>query len=790
MSQYDDIIQAAAQKWNVDPALIRGVIATESTGKPHAVSPKGATGLMQIEPSNYASLGITDPNDPKQNIMGGTQLLSQLLDRYGDVQTALTHYVGGDDPKNWGPQTAAYPQKVLTAAGIGAPQVPQQSQTMPGIPSTQAMEQPASGADPFSSLAVAGSSAAAPHAAPQETDAFSSLPVAGAPATQPGKQQTPAQPAGDKPGTLESAVIGFGKGIGNTVAGAEQLLGKGASAVGLGGLGNYLTNDAAWQLGQIKTGAAPAEAAHPIATGAGNLAGSVAATAPLALAAPEGAGLMTLAGRGAISGAAMGAVSPVDPNNPNFAQAKLGQIGTGAALGGAAPFVASGVQGLGRYAGDVIGSALQPFTSGGQQAIAQNILARAAQSGPTALNMGEMVPGSIPTLAEATANPGIATLQRTIRDVNPNPFIAHEQQQAASRLALLGQATGTPADIEAAQAARDTAANQALGTVFQNAKPANAQPVVDTIDSILNGPSGKRPAVSSTLNQVRNLMVDPQTDAAIPNADPNMLYNSVRKGINDMIDSKMATSNPAGIQASRELLQVRDALDEQIEQAAPGFHDYLSNYSSASRPIEAMQYLQGLNLTNAQGELTLAKVQNAFNSLQKTAAKPGANAAQSITPEQLDALTSIRDDLLRANNTGLGKSAGSATAQNLATQNMVQSALPGKLGSMVGKLPAGTVGGTIGTGMGYLAGGPVGATIGSAAGAFLGRTLGGLANASNDAIQGHLTDMLLNPSLAGPALNRIASPALPFAARPVFQRLGSPAIINSGLRLLNSPERP
>ena len=134
MSQYDDIIQQAAQQYNVDPALIRGVIATESSGNPKATSKTGAVGLMQIEPSNYKALGITDPTDPKQNIFGGAQLLSQLLDRFGDVPTALTHYIGGDDPKNWGPQTAAYPQKVLTAAGIGAPQVAQKSQTLPGIP--------------------------------------------------------------------------------------------------------------------------------------------------------------------------------------------------------------------------------------------------------------------------------------------------------------------------------------------------------------------------------------------------------------------------------------------------------------------------------------------------------------------------------------------------------------------------------------------------------------------------------------------------------------------------------
>jgi hypothetical protein len=201
--------------------------------------------------------------------------------------------------------------------------------------------------------------------------------------------------------------------------------------------------------------------------------------------------------------------------------------------------------------------------------------------------------------------------------------------------------------------------------------------------------------------------------------------------------------------------------------------------STSARSLGA---LQGMNLTDASGNVTLAKVQNALKSLQKQGLM--------ADPEKMTALVSVRDDLLRASNAGLGKSAGSATAQNLATQNMVQSALPGKLGAMIGKLPAGTVGGTIGTGLGYLAGGPLGATIGSGAGAFMGRTLGGLANAGNDAIQGHLANMLLNPSLAAPTLNRLATPALPFAARPAFQNLIAPAVINTGVGLLNSPQRP
>ncbi|WP_051647828.1 transglycosylase SLT domain-containing protein [Burkholderia cenocepacia] len=99
---YSQIIESAAQRYNVDPRLLGAMIQTESSGHTGAVSNKGAMGLMQIMPSNYKALGITDPTNPEQNIMGGAQLMSTLLDKYGDVPTALLHYTGGDDQSKWG----------------------------------------------------------------------------------------------------------------------------------------------------------------------------------------------------------------------------------------------------------------------------------------------------------------------------------------------------------------------------------------------------------------------------------------------------------------------------------------------------------------------------------------------------------------------------------------------------------------------------------------------------------------------------------------------------------------
>ena len=94
--EIDRLIQEAAQKFGVDPDLIRAVITQESGGRRRAVSPKGASGLMQLMPGTARRYGVRDVFDPAQNIRGGTHYLADLLAMFGGRRDlALAGY-------NWG----------------------------------------------------------------------------------------------------------------------------------------------------------------------------------------------------------------------------------------------------------------------------------------------------------------------------------------------------------------------------------------------------------------------------------------------------------------------------------------------------------------------------------------------------------------------------------------------------------------------------------------------------------------------------------------------------------------
>jgi soluble lytic murein transglycosylase-like protein len=91
------LVREAAARHNVDPALVRAVIETESNWNPGAYSRKGAMGLMQLIPTTAQRFGVNDAFNPRQNVDGGVRYLRTLLERYrGNLDLALAAYNAGE----------------------------------------------------------------------------------------------------------------------------------------------------------------------------------------------------------------------------------------------------------------------------------------------------------------------------------------------------------------------------------------------------------------------------------------------------------------------------------------------------------------------------------------------------------------------------------------------------------------------------------------------------------------------------------------------------------------------
>jgi len=92
----DHIVQVEAKEKGIPEALVKAVIAAESSNNPYAVSHKGAMGLMQLMPPTAKRFQVTDAFDPKQNIRAGTTYLKLLKQQFGTWPLALAAYNAGE----------------------------------------------------------------------------------------------------------------------------------------------------------------------------------------------------------------------------------------------------------------------------------------------------------------------------------------------------------------------------------------------------------------------------------------------------------------------------------------------------------------------------------------------------------------------------------------------------------------------------------------------------------------------------------------------------------------------
>lgn len=95
-TKYDEYFKEAAKKYDISESLLKAIAKAESDFDPNCLSSAGAMGVMQLMPETANGLGVDDPYDPRQNIIGGAKCIAQKLKEFnGNVKLALAAYNAG-----------------------------------------------------------------------------------------------------------------------------------------------------------------------------------------------------------------------------------------------------------------------------------------------------------------------------------------------------------------------------------------------------------------------------------------------------------------------------------------------------------------------------------------------------------------------------------------------------------------------------------------------------------------------------------------------------------------------
>lgn len=430
-------------------------------------------------------------------------------------------------------------------------------------------------------------------------------------------------------------------------------------------------------------------------TGAG-LSGNVLGTAGTLLApggaairyAPKAAALRSMLLPTSVRGAAAqgGVVGAIQQAGEG--ESRAAQAGLGALLGGAGGAIAPALGGLYRLL-----RGQNPAASGIERRVVETLRENAQRPAQLMQEAPSQIPGVQRTLAEETLDPGIAGLERWARSRAPGAFDPMDRVNNAARVQAMRQIAGEEGDIAAAEIARD---EQTAGLLQRAMRPAqvDVSPVQQAISGALSASAG-RPTVQAAVRDVERAIADAGTD-------PAGLYN-VRKYIGDLLEGKAGSDKGYARAASRELIELRNALDEQISAVSPDFGRYLSAYREGSKPINRMQIGQQLvgqrsgsaivDAVTGEQVLTPAAFSRQARDLDRVAQQATgfnkARAADYLTPEDLATIGAVQDDLGRRAFVATSPAANSNTFEKLATNERIA-------GGMASRIPL------VGPAIGYL----------------------------------------------------------------------------------------
>lgn len=415
--------------------------------------------------------------------------------------------------------------------------------------------------------------------------------------------------------------------------------------------------------------------------------------------------LATMIGPGALVGAAGKAVQlPGMVSAAGAAVAPrtaLGALVQGILAGGAQPVgtddsrllnavIGGGVSAalpVGMAAGSAVKGMVQPFTEQGRQAIAGRTLQRFATD-PNAIagaSPAGLVPGSVPTLAEATQDTGLAQLQRSLMN-NPDAaavISARDMANNAARVNAVQDIAGDSAKREFFTTDRATVAKNLYEKAFAE-NPTLTPWIKGQITQL-----GQRPAMKDAFEAATERAANEGVKLNPENAVQVLHYAKLE--LDDMI-GKFKAAGQDGKAAS--ILGIKDKLTMVMESKdfAPAYREARATYAEMSKPINQMDVGQALadklspaiNDFGGNTKMTANSFAQALRNGDQTARKAtgfsGATLENTLAPDQLKTVTNVAKELAaRANAQELGLPKGSPTAQNLVSQNLLRQIL-GPLG--------------------------------------------------------------------------------------------------------------
>lgn len=372
-----------------------------------------------------------------------------------------------------------------------------------------------------------------------------------------------------------------------------------------------------------------------------------------------------LGGQGAMQLGQEGGVS-----NP-YALMGLGMIG-GVGSGMSSAAAGNLNQRLGRG-----GQALaQPLYKSGREDIVGRVLNQIVRDRPTAManleNTEPLIPGSPLTTAAASRDVGLAGAETAIRALDSsNKFGQRIGQQNVARSDVLQRMAGLRGErdnIAYAQQKRDQITTPMRESSFAGSGNVDETQIVSMIENRLSGVTAVRPEVQKALDFAK-------AQVSKANGSPERLYEA-KKAIQAARLGKYDGNSEAPMRmAASELKQVEQAIDNSIEQVAPGYRDYLAQYAKMSKPINQMELMRDVFRASTKGQSDLQTGTPIITA--QTLRTQFANRAQDMGQTLSRSQQALANRLIQDIDRGMAATApgvkvpGSDTFKNLSMGNLI-----------------------------------------------------------------------------------------------------------------------